>query len=80
MERNSLFNLLFASMVFITAASLSALGEGRLDVYLSLYTLEYFICLALLRPRRRARDPLAFTLFLAFLVAVARRVMEVLGS
>jgi len=41
--------------------------------------LEYFVCLATVRPRRRTYDLLALSLFIAFTYIVATRVMEVLG-
>lgn len=75
-----MFNLVLAVMMAVTVPSLAALHEYRLDVYVSLYTLEYFVCLALFRPRRRVRvDPLAAALLLVFSVIVGFRVLEVLG-
>ena len=78
LDRNHLFNLVLALLVALTVPSLAALKEGRLDVYVSMFTLEYFVCLAVLRPRRRFFDVLAVALFLAFAYAVALRVLEVL--
>ena len=78
LDRNYLFNLILASLIALTVPPLAALGENRLDVYVSLFTLEYFVCLAVLRPRRRTFDFLALALFLAFAYAVAMRVLEVL--
>lgn len=74
-----LFNMVLAFMMFITVPSLTALGERRLDVYICMFTLEYFVALAVLRPRRRFKDILALTLFIAFTVIVSIRVLEVLG-
>lgn len=62
----------------MTVPSLAALGENRLDVYVSLFILEYFVCSALFRPRRRTRDLLAAGLFAVFSVIVALRILEVL--
>ncbi|MEM1546675.1 MAG: hypothetical protein QXY40_08340 [Candidatus Methanomethylicia archaeon] len=47
-------------MIFITVPSLTALGEYRIDVYISMFTLEYFVALSILRPRRRFKDVTAF--------------------
>jgi len=80
MDRSIVFNIVLAILMAITVSTLSALHEYRLDVYISMYTLEYHVCLALLRPRRRIRlDPIALTLIAIFSVIVAFRVMEVLG-
>ena len=73
-----LFNILLAFLMFITVPSLAALNEKRLDVYLSLFTLEYFILLALLRPRRRCKDFIAPILFLLFMLIVTLRIIEIL--
>jgi hypothetical protein len=74
-----LFNIVLATLYAITIPSLAALGERSLDVYVSMFTLEYFICLAILRPRRLVKDFIAVALFIAFAVAVAYRIMEVLS-
>jgi len=78
-ERDHLANTVLAFMVFLTFWALYSLGEGRIDAYISMYTLEYFVVKALFRPRRIKRDYLALILFAVFVVIVARRVLEVLG-
>ncbi len=78
MDKNSLSNLALASLVAITVWALAALKEARIDVYISMFTLEYFVCLAVFRPRRRAFDLPAAALFGAFAVIVSLRVIEVL--
>lgn len=78
LDKNILFNLALAAMFFATVPALAALHEARLDVYVSMFTLEYFVALAILRPRRKVRDFLAFALFAIFAVIVAFRVAEVL--
>ncbi|MEM3070948.1 MAG: hypothetical protein QW638_08660 [Candidatus Bathyarchaeia archaeon] len=78
LDRNILFNIILGAMIIITAPALAALGEARLDAYISLYTLEYFAALAILRPRRRFRDFIAIALFIAFSIIVALRVLEIL--
>lgn len=80
LPKNAAFNVLLGLMMFATVPALAALGETRLDLYVSLFTLEYFVALALLRPRRRFRDPIAPTLLAAFIVIVALRVMEILAG
>jgi hypothetical protein len=78
LDRNILFNIILGAMIFITVPSLAALGENRLDAYMSLFTLEYLTALAILRPRRRIRDLLALALTSIFAVIVAFRIWEVL--
>jgi len=78
-ERDHLANTVLAFMVFLTFWALCSLGEGRIDAYISMYTLEYFVVKALFRPRRVKRDYLALILFAVFVVIVARRILEVLG-
>lgn len=78
MNKNLLSNLVLAALIVLTVAILAALGERRLDVYVSIFTLEYFIVLAVLRPRRRTRDILAFVLLAVFSFIVGVRVAEIL--
>lgn len=78
MEKSQISNLTLGSLIFATVWALSSLGESRLDVYVSMFTLEYFVCLAVFRPRRRAFDVPAALLFGAFVVIVSLRVMEIL--
>lgn len=78
MNKNMLFNLILAVMIVITVVALGAIGETRLDVYISLFTLEYFVGLAILRPRRRTLDFLAIVLLITFIIIVGIRVVEVI--
>ena len=80
LDRNLLFNVLLALFMLITVPTLAALNERRLDVYLSIYTLEYFILLAILKPRRKYKDFIAAALFLVFIIIVALRILEILLS
>ncbi len=62
-----------------TVVSLAALGEAKLEVYMSLFAVEYFACYALFRPRRRvSTDVIGATLFLVFCYIVALKVWEIL--
>ncbi len=78
MDKNIIFNIVLASMLISTVTILSSLGEARLDVYVSMYTLEYFVAKAILRPRRRMLDLLALALFTIFTVIVSLRVWEII--
>lgn len=80
LDKNLLFNILLALFISLTVPVLAALNERRIDVYLSLYTLEYLVLLAVLRPRRKCRDFIAVALFMTFMIIVALRVLEILLS
>jgi hypothetical protein len=80
MDKNILFNIVLGSMIVPTVAILSALGEARLDVYVSMYTLEYFVAKAVLRPRRRFFDVLGLLLLTVFSIIVGVRVWEILQT
>lgn len=62
----------------LTVVWLAALGEARLEVYVSLFTVEYFACSALFRPRRRYFDFVGGVLFINFCIIVALKVWEIL--
>jgi len=70
------------TLYVITATSLIALGEVRLDAYISLYILEYFIVRALNRVEVRLVSRLLTVidavLFAVFAYIVAVRVLEIL--
>jgi len=80
LHKNLLFNILLLLLVCLTVTVLTALNETRLDLYLSLYTLEYFVLTAVLRPRRRFTDFLGLALLTLFFVIVGFRIAEVLLS
>jgi hypothetical protein len=80
MDKNILFNIVLGFMIVSTAVILSGLGEMRLDVYISMYTLEYFVAKAVLRPRRRFLDILGLALLLIFSIIVCFRIWEILRA
>jgi hypothetical protein len=79
LNKDTLFNLILAILVTITVTSLWSVGESRGDVYISLYTLEYLVLKAVLRPRRKTVDFIAIALLASFMFFVTRRILEVLG-
>ena len=78
MEKHKLYIVSFASLLFSTVVALAALKEARLDTYLSLFTVSYFVTSAVFRPRRRVPDVVGFALFIAFSLIVAFKVAEIL--
>jgi len=82
-DRHILFLLLLAGFLFFTVALFTAAGEARLDVYISVFTIEYLALVEILRPRRKCItslriDPVALGLFAVFCFIVARKVLEIL--
>ena len=71
-------NTILATLVAISTAFMWFAGETRFDAYISIYTLEYLIIKAILRPKKIARDFIAIVLTAAFIFFVAKRVAEVL--
>ncbi len=62
-----------------TVVVLSALGEDRLEVYYSLFTVIHFAVSALYRPRRRWVDVTGGVLFLGFCYIVLMKIIEIIG-
>ncbi len=61
------------------AVALGLLGEARLEVYFSLFTVCYFAASALFRPRRRWYDAVGGLLFLGFCLIVVQKVVEIIS-
>lgn len=57
---------------------MSAVKETRLDVYLSLFAVDYLVTSAVFRPRRRFIDLVGIILFGVFCVIVAEMVVKIL--
>lgn len=77
-SRDHASNTILAIMITITSWFLWEAGEGRVDAYISLYTLEYLVIKAIARPRRIYRDWLALILIAIFILIVGYRVYEVI--
>jgi len=77
-SRDHLFNTLYMSMVTLTVWALWSVRENRLDVYMSMFVLEYLVLKMIIRPRRLFIDVLAISLFIVFLIFVSIRIYEVL--
>ena len=78
MDKNKKYIISLGILMFITVVALSFLGEGHLDVYISLFTVEYFAASALFQPRRRFFDVLGGTLFLIFCFIVGIKIWEII--
>lgn len=82
MEPETRLILLMATMFTATVVVFSALGEERLDVYVSMFILEYFVLVALHTPFKPKTslymNVIGYTLLAVFSVIVAARVIEIL--
>jgi hypothetical protein len=71
-----------AAIYALTTAILAAFNEDRLDLYLSVYIIEYFILTLLhspLKPKTsRMLDATGYALFAIFVIIVAIQVWEIL--
>lgn len=74
--------ILLTAFFTSTIVILSTLGENRLDVYISLFILEYFVAIALNTPLKRRVNQylnlISIILFSVFSLIVAARVIEIL--
>jgi len=79
-RKDYIANSVLALLIAITAWALWSVGDMRIDAYIALYTLEYVVVVALLRPHRIGTDWLLIILLAVFSIAVALRILEVLYS
>ena len=71
--------LVFESGLFLlVVVGLTALGEGRLEVFFSLFAVVHFAASALFRPRRRWFDVSGVGLFSGFCYIVVVRVLDII--
>ena len=85
MDRHILFVILLAAFLLFTVAIFAGAGEQRLEVYISVFTIEYLALIEILRPRRKLLtplrlDPIGLGLFAIFCFVVARKVVEILAG
>jgi hypothetical protein len=77
-SKDHLSNTLLIIMITLTTWAFWGIGEHRLDVYISMFVLEYLIIKMMLRPRRIFIDILQIGLLIIFLIFVSIRIYEVL--
>ena len=82
MEPEARLILLMGVMFAATVVVFSALGEERLDLYVSMFALEYFISIALHGPFKPKvglyMNVIGYFLLAVFSLIVAARVIEIL--
>ena len=79
LDKQRLYVVVLCGLLMAVVVGLSALGEARLDVYVSLFTVCYFAAAALFQPRRRSLDFVGGALFTVFCVIVLQKVLEIIG-
>lgn len=78
MDKHKAYVVGLASLLFSTIGGLAALKEARLDLYMSLFTVSYFVTSAVFRPRRRGPDVVGVILFITFSLIMAFKVADIL--
>lgn len=63
----------------LSTVGLTLAGDFTLDVYVSVYTICYFVASTLFRPRRRTFDFVGLALFITFAFIVAFRILVILA-
>ena len=79
MDKQKQYLLILCILLMSTVVSLAALGEPRLDVYISLFTVCYFAATALFQPRKRFFDFVGGSLFVIFCFIVIQKVLEIIA-
>lgn len=83
MERKlSVLILVYTTLVAVSSMSLYLLSEKRIDTYVSLNILAYYVSYAVIRPSYTTKSAryLNIVLFAIFAIIVSFRVYEVLTS
>ncbi|HEV2139148.1 MAG TPA: hypothetical protein VGR53_09930 [Nitrososphaerales archaeon] len=78
MERQNLYFMSLGALLMLSTVGLSIIGAYTLDVYVSLFTISYFVASTIFRPRRRMFDFVGLALFGAFAFIVALRILAIL--
>ena len=79
MDKQKKYVITLGILLLGSVVCLSALGEIRMDVYVSLFTVEYFASSALYQPRRRYSDFIGGLLFAVFCFIVSMKIWEIIN-
>ena len=77
-KTNLAFCIVISSLIFIALLSLYSLNVSFLEVYISIFALAYFVCLATLQPNKNFYDLPAYVLFVSFIVIIFLKMLEIL--
>jgi hypothetical protein len=83
MESTDAFIIMYAAFLFSTVVILSLLGVDRIDVYVALFAIEFFVASELTSPFRltesHRRTLIGIILLAIFTGIVIERIVEILG-
>lgn len=83
MKNTDLFIMLYGALLFSTVILLSLLGGARIDVYVALFAIEFFVASELTSPfgsaELRRRTVMSILLLAIFAGIVLQRIAEILG-
>jgi hypothetical protein len=83
MENTDAFIMAYATLLFSTVVVLSMLGVDRIDVYVALFAIEFFVASELTSPFRpsesRRRTLVGILLLTIFTGIVIERILEILA-
>jgi hypothetical protein len=83
MKNTDVFLIMYAALAFSTVVVLSLLSVDRIDVYIALFAIEFFVASELTSPfhpsESRRKTIMGILLLAAFTGIVAERMMEILG-
>jgi hypothetical protein len=83
MENTDAFIIMYAAFLFSTVVILSLLGVDRIDVYVALFAIEFFVGSELTSPFRptesHRRTLIGIILLTIFTGIVIERIVEILG-
>ena len=78
LDKSRLYIVVEAAGLLLVVVLLGALGEGRFEVFFSLFAVVHFAVSALFRPRRRWFDVSGGALFLGFCYIVVVRILDII--
>ena len=83
MKNTDVSIIMYAALLFSTVITLSLLGVDRIDVYVALFAIEFFVASELTSPFRpdesRRRTLMGILLLTIFTAIVIERILEILA-
>ena len=83
MKNIVVFLIAYAAVIFATVFGLSLLGEERIDVYLALFAVEFFILSEVTSPFTPTEyhkiKIVGMMMIVLFIVIVVKRIIDILG-
>ena len=83
MENTDIFLIMYAALIFSTVVILSLLSVERIDVYVALFAIEFFVASELTSPfgqtESRRKTIIGILLLAIFTGIILERMVEILG-